>query len=241
VRPAPGPLIVVNEIFGPTVQGEGPSLGQRCGFLRLGGCNLTCRWCDTPYTWDWHGRADTGIAYSPRSELHPMPAEVVAERLAAMDAPLIVISGGEPLSQQSRLIGVVDHLLGLGRRIEVETNGTVVPCSDLARPGVRFNVSPKLAHGGDPYGRRIRPDALKAFMATGSAAFKFVCGDERDLAEVRTLATEFELAPIWIMPKGRTTDEVVEATRRIADGTVEHGWNLTTRLHILAWRDERGR
>jgi organic radical activating enzyme len=38
--------LVVSEIFGPTVQGEGTSMGRRCGFLRLGGCNLDCAWCD---------------------------------------------------------------------------------------------------------------------------------------------------------------------------------------------------
>jgi 7-carboxy-7-deazaguanine synthase len=39
--------LVVNEIFGPTIQGEGPNLGRRCGFVRLGGCNLECSWCDS--------------------------------------------------------------------------------------------------------------------------------------------------------------------------------------------------
>ena len=42
----------LSEVFGPTFQGEGPHAGRRCAFVRLGGCNLSCEWCDTPYTWD---------------------------------------------------------------------------------------------------------------------------------------------------------------------------------------------
>lgn len=181
------------------------------------------------------------MAYEPRRELHPMRSADVVDRLEAMDVPLIVITGGEPLSQQQRLVPVIQRLLAGGRRVEFETNGTVAPRPDLVRTGVRFNVSPKLAHGGDAVHRRIRPGPLAALRATGAAAFKFVCDDERDLAEVRQLAAEFDLAPIWIMPKGRTPEEVLGALRRIADGAVALGWNLTTRLHILAWHDERGR
>ena len=42
--------LVVAEVFGPTVQGEGPSAGRRASFIRLGGCNLHCDWCDTKFT-----------------------------------------------------------------------------------------------------------------------------------------------------------------------------------------------
>ena len=47
--------LVVSEIFGPTWQGEGPSLGRRCGFVRLGRCNLACTFCDThALSFGWH-------------------------------------------------------------------------------------------------------------------------------------------------------------------------------------------
>src|SRR5262245_52198924 len=65
--------LVVSEVFGPTWQGEGPSIGRRCGFVRLGRCNLACTWCDTPYTWDWE-------RYDPAKELHRrLVTEVVAD------------------------------------------------------------------------------------------------------------------------------------------------------------------
>jgi pyruvate-formate lyase-activating enzyme len=40
--------LVLAEVFGPTVQGEGPSLGRAASFIRTGGCNLTCSWCTVP-------------------------------------------------------------------------------------------------------------------------------------------------------------------------------------------------
>ena len=51
--------LTVSEIFGPTFQGEGPFTGRAAVFLRLGRCNLDCKWCDTPYTWDWKGKNGT--------------------------------------------------------------------------------------------------------------------------------------------------------------------------------------
>src|SRR5438046_5626962 len=80
--------LVVSEIFGPTFQGEGPSLGRRCVFLRLGACNLHCRWCDTPYTWDWTGR--NGIEYDPRQELRRIGAGPVWQTLFALGADGLV-------------------------------------------------------------------------------------------------------------------------------------------------------
>lgn len=235
------PVLVVNELFGPTVQGEGPSLGRRCAFLRLGGCNLSCRWCDTPYTWDWTGRADGGRVYDPRTELHPMWGDEVVRAMLAYRVPMIVISGGEPLNQQRRLLPVVRALLDSGRTVEVETNGTVTPHADLVAPGVRFNVSPKLANSGVARQRRIRPDALAALRRTAGVAFKFVCAAPADLDEVAELERQFDLSPIWIMPLGDTPEVLAASLRRVADAAVDRGWNLTTRLQVTAWRGERGR
>lgn len=60
--------LVVSEVFGPTHQGEGPHAGQLCAFVRLMGCNLSCSWCDTPYTWD-------ASRYDLKAEGHRMTVE----------------------------------------------------------------------------------------------------------------------------------------------------------------------
>ena len=85
--------LVVSEVFGPTLQGEGPSAGQRAGFVRLGRCSLSCSWCDTPYSWDWK-------RYDPAVELRELAVGEVAASIRAMDVPMVVVTGGEPLLQQ---------------------------------------------------------------------------------------------------------------------------------------------
>jgi 7-carboxy-7-deazaguanine synthase len=232
--------LVVNEIFGPTVQGEGRSMGRRCAFLRLGGCNLSCRWCDTPYTWDWTGMSDSGVTYDPRKELHRRRVDEVAEELLAFGVEMIVISGGEPLGQQNRLVPLVEMLTASGLEIEIETNGTHAPAPALVAAGVRFNVSPKLAHSGDSLDRRIVPGALKSLAVTEGAAIKFVCRDVGDLDEVAGLVDEFGLRSVWIMPQGQTGAEVSRHMAALADAVIARGWNLTTRLHTLLWGDTRG-
>ncbi|MCX2924110.1 7-carboxy-7-deazaguanine synthase QueE [Streptomyces sp. NEAU-W12] len=222
------------------MQGEGPSTGRSCCFLRLGGCNLTCTWCDTPYTWDWTGSSKSKVAYRPADELHPMTVEDVTERLTAFGTGLVVVSGGEPLSQQTRLLPVVRALRAAGTDVEIETNGTVVPAPEWAATGVRFNVSPKLAHSGVALERRIVPGPLTAFNALAGTCFKFVCSGPDDLAEVEGLVRTYGLENIWIMPRGHAPEEIAEGLRALADPVGVRRWNLTGRLHVTLWGNQRG-
>ena len=177
--------LLVAEIFGPTLQGEGPSAGQRAAFLRLSRCNLSCTWCDTPYTWD-HRRFDLAV------ETHRMSRLDVSDRLFGIDAPLVVITGGEPLLQQERLTWLVDLCRARGKRVEIETNGTIAPSQGLtgALRG-SFNVSPKLAGSGQPRALRINDEALRRFVRSGKALFKFVVTEANELEEIAELEAEF--------------------------------------------------
>ncbi|MDT0548367.1 MULTISPECIES: 7-carboxy-7-deazaguanine synthase QueE [Streptomyces] len=208
--------------------------------MRLGGCNLDCRWCDTPYTWDWKGVSDTGIAYRPAEELHPLDPDDVARRLLDFGVGLIVVSGGEPLNQQSRLVPVVRALREAGVAVEIETNGTVAPEDALTATGARFNVSPKLAHSGVAENRRIVPEVLREFTRLPGTAFKFVCAAASDLEEVDALVAQHSLKNIWIMPRGQSPEEIGEGIRTLADQVVGRKWNLSGRLHVTIWGSRRG-
>jgi hypothetical protein len=140
--------LVVAEVFGPTFQGEGPSLGRRAGFVRLGRCNLDCSWCDTPFTWDWD-------RYDPAVELRRMPVTEVVARLEAMEPEIVVVTGGEPLLQQRRLVPLAEACVERGWEVEVETNGTLAPGPGLTALVARWNVSPKLANSSVAEDRRI--------------------------------------------------------------------------------------
>lgn len=223
--------LVVSEVFGPTLQGEGPSAGRRAGFVRLGRCNLACTWCDTAYTWDWS-------RYDPSVELRRAGvAEVVAE-VQAMDVPMVVITGGEPLLQQS---GVAELAAALApRRIEVETAGTIAPRPELVPLVHQWNVSPKLANSGNRRDRRYRPDALRAFEATGRAVFKFVAAQPADLDEAAAIVAECGLTDVWVMPEGTSAEVLQARMAALADAVVARGWSLTPRLHVELWGDKRG-
>jgi len=229
-------VLVVNEVFGPTFQGEGPTMGQRCLFVRLGRCDLACAWCDTPYTWDWKGR--NGVAYDPAVELSRLPVDEVMAQCRHAQVPRVVITGGEPLLQRSSVSELVHRLDAVGIAVEIETNGRHAALS--TQVDVQYNVSPKLASSGESADRRLRPGALTSLLAATST-FKFVCGSVEDLDEVAVLTEQVGIPNhrIWISPLGTTTTEILAVHQSLADPVCERGWNMTSRLHVLCWGDER--
>jgi organic radical activating enzyme len=168
-----------------------------------------------------------------------MPWREVAARVREFAVPLVVVSGGEPLNQQRRLVPLLRELTATGHAVEIETNGTVPPDPEVAALA-RFNVSPKLAHSGEPESRRVVPEALSALAALPGTAFKFVCRGPGDLDEVAALTGHLGGAPVWIMPAARSRDELGRNLTALGDAVVARGWNLTTRLHIAVWGDRRG-
>ncbi|GAB3160945.1 7-carboxy-7-deazaguanine synthase QueE [Micromonospora sonneratiae] len=233
---SPALPLLVAETFGPTFQGEGPSTGHQALFLRLSRCNLSCPRCDTPYTWDT-SRFDLRGHTTRRS------AEEVVRWVLTQPTRLLVITGGEPLLQQDRLLPVVKAVTEAGRRVEIETNGTVAPLPDLVASMAAFNVSPKLLGFAGPRDglRRINPIALSALTASGRAVFKFVATSTAELEEIARLQDRFGLDPVWVMPEGTSSDEVLTGMRNLADAIRARGWHLSSRLHVLLWEDTRGR
>jgi 7-carboxy-7-deazaguanine synthase len=234
-------VLLVAEVFGPTFQGEGFSLGRRAAFVRLGRCNLDCgngpgaTWaCDTPYTWDWE-------RYDRTAELSVVTVDEVVARIVAMGVDRVVVTGGEPLVQQRRLVPLLAAARERGWAVEIETNGTIAPLPEVAALVERLNVSPKTANSGVPAERALRPRALEALRDTGRAVFKFVVADAAELDDVAKVVDEYQLSPVMVMPAGTTSADILDRGRKLADPVLARGWHLTTRLHVLLWGDERGR
>lgn len=98
----------IQEVF-PTIQGEGPFAGQPAIFVRLGGCNLKCFWCDTDFeSSTWHPHIDELISAITHAEEH-------------CKTDLVVLTGGEPFRQD--ISKLVHELKGLMYRVQIETNG----------------------------------------------------------------------------------------------------------------------
>lgn len=230
--------LVVSEIFGITLQGEGRNQGKPCSFIRLGLCNLDCRWCDTPFTWDWTGK--NGYAYSKAIETRKMALSEIADALPK-ECKRIVISGGEPMLQQKTLLNLVSLLGEQNYFCEIETNGTLTPLDDWQRfTTTQFNVSPKLAHSGVSAEKAIKIDALKEYDRLDSS-FKFVVKDAQDLTEIDRIvdAVGIDSNKIWLMPEGRSSADIIASIKWVFDECAKRGWNLTPRFQVLAHNDKR--
>jgi 7-carboxy-7-deazaguanine synthase len=165
----------VKEIFGPTIQGEGPHAGWPCRFVRLAGCNAwdgrretraasACPWCDT----DFRG----GEALSA--------AQILA-RLASLGGPAdigLVLTGGEPLLQADAAL--IEALAAVVPWLDIETNGTR-PCP-VHPANLTVVCSPK-AITGQPV--VVAPDAWKVLIPDQEAFL------DRAQASGR---------PVWVQP-----------------------------------------
>jgi len=238
------PLIRVNEIFGPTFQGEGQTVGQICGFIRVSGCNLTCTWCDTPYTWDWKGL--NGKVYDPKDETTGMYPEQIVYQIKQMNLPKgshIIFSGGEPTLQQTKLIIVMQMLKALDYKIEIETNGTIKIKDEKFYDLVDYiNCSPKFPNSGMTLDKTIKPEVLKDFQKRGkNTMFKFVICDPQDLQIVKNIVDENELNNIYIMAEGSNNKDQYLNMHNLAPAILEAGYNISPRLHTLLWNEERAK
>lgn len=233
-RPGPGQLLV-SEVFGPTLQGEGPSAGLGAAFVRLGACSLRCGWCDSAYTWD-AGRHDLSAELTVRAT-----ADVARDTLR-IGAPLAVITGGEPALQAAEAAALAALLGAEGMSVELETSGTV-PLGGLAAAVRLVVVSPKLANSGMPEVARLRWPVLDALAVLDHSVFKFVVAGSAELDEVAAVTERLGVATdrVWVMPEATDASALLSRMRELAEPVARRGWSLSGRLQILLWGDERGR
>lgn len=234
------------ELFA-SLQGEGPSAGKPCVFVRLSRCNLACEWCDTAYTWRFTGDNRPhrdGLAFERAANQVTLDEAVVAARIAALGGTRLVVTGGEPLLQGPALACTVALLKrdNPALQVEVETNGTVAPAPSLVPLIDQYNVSLKLSHSGNPVDFSQIPGRIEAWAAEPRAYFKFVVAAPEDLAEVLDLQQRYGIEPsrIFLMPEGRDSVTLRERARWLAPLCLEHGFNFSDRLHIHLYGDTRG-
>lgn len=238
--------IIISEVFGPTIQGEGPSVGQGAIFVRFGRCNLDCSWCDTPYTWDWMGK--NGTPHNPKDELSRWTPDNLVNYVNSLynkdlvaDARLVVITGGEPLIQRGGAIQLTRQLVAHGFHVEFETNGTFEPL-DVAAPH-SYNVSPKLPSSGVDPAKALKYEVLAQYARLAyrdEAALKFVIASDEDLAAANEVISRLDwpVDRIWLMPEGRdvvTLDKGIEFLK-----AADTEYQISDRLHVRKWGDVRG-
>nr|WP_301287505.1 radical SAM protein [Methanocalculus alkaliphilus] len=193
----------VSEIF-VSFQGEGREQGKRCTFLRLAGCNLACRWCDTPATQDPAGGEERS-------------ADAILDEIRSPGVRRICITGGEPLLQADELLPLLMDLAGEGYKIDIETNGTV-PFGPVL-PWATICMDIKCPSSGEESDLSLLP------LIRPADTVKFVVADQGDLDYAAGILREHPIAGEVIISPVHGADYHAVAQEII-------GWTHDIRLQL---------
>jgi 7-carboxy-7-deazaguanine synthase len=226
----PDSSVKISEIFH-SLQGEGGLVGMPSIFVRTSGCNLRCRWCDTPYT-----------SWNPEGE--EMTIDAIMAETRKYPATYVVVTGGEPMISPG--IGeLTARMKRAGMHVTIETAGTVwagVECDLLSISPKLRNSTPEGQFAGQHERLRIQPEVLSKLMAAHEYQLKFVVAERSDLDEIRALVKMLG-APrrnVILMPEGVDIEVLRERTAWVAELCKTEGFRFTPRLHIELYGNKRG-
>jgi 7-carboxy-7-deazaguanine synthase len=223
----------VSEIFY-SLQGEGFLAGVPSVFVRVAGCPLRCRWCDTKYAWAEEGGRPYNIA------------EIV-EQVRQWPCRFVVITGGEPMIN-SDLPQLVRELKAAGKHITIETAGIAyvpdLPC-DLV------SISPKLSNSVPDDVKlaaihehsRLDMAVLRELIGHYNYQLKFVVDSQADLPEIEQTIGKLgnvDSQKVMLMPHAATRDEFLAKSPMVAGLCKRTGFTFCQRLHVLLWNNQRG-
>lgn len=211
----------VVEIF-KSIDGEGKRAGLPTTFIRLAGCNLRCRYCDTSYAFD-------------TSEAKDMHLDEIVAEVENYGVKSITITGGEPLVHPY----VTELLIRMNNMnifdINVETNGSIDPSSYHDLKNVWFTVDYKCPSSGEE--SHMNPEAFKSLRPQD--VLKFVVGNKEDLYKASQVIEKYNpKAQIYFSPVfGYPASEIV-------DFILDHDLNdckVQLQMHKYIWDpEERG-
>ena len=233
-------LLRVAEVFGPTLQGEGLRIGQRTFFVRFGGCDYRCSWCDSLHA----------VLPEFRFTWNKLSVWDIFEQLSALGAVAgdwVTLSGGNPALQD------LGHLLHEGRwtrgmYFAMETQGSVA--KDWFAAVDHLTISPKGPSSGN-----VTPFAdVAACLAMGTLVveLKVVVFTPADLAYAASLAARFPLLAISVSVGNANVDpaEPLETTQLrmlaayaalAADVLAQRlPLRVLPQLHARAWGNAKG-
>jgi organic radical activating enzyme len=168
------------------------------------------------------------------------------------DVKKVVISGGEPMLQQSNLITLLNILKYEGYWVEIETNGTIEPKDIFLELIDQINCSPKTSNSGEDNTPKMRdnPVAMKKLVACEKTNFKFVLNGEEDIWEINSLMFRYGITKdrTFFMPQAKNRLEYFKVNEKgiSLDTAIQvladrNGHPYTSRLQVLKYDNERGR
>jgi len=240
--------LLVNSLFY-SIQGEGPRIGTPSFFIRLGGCDLDCFYCDSKETW-------SGQSTNIKMTIPSIVNEYVKYcQQCKSNISNIVITGGEPLIQQKEIVNLIKQMNNSTKKLlyvfpedinfEIETNGTIEPIIELCELCPEFNVSIKLDSSNVSRSRRIKSKVIKKYVKSSESdfniKFKFVINNETDIEEMLDLYEDFNIDEkiIYLMPEGKTQEEIQQHSLLVVDTCKKYGFKYCDRLQINIWGNKR--
>ncbi len=228
----------IAEIFGPTVQGEGALIGQPTVFVRSGGCDFRCAWCDSLHAVDSAFRHDW-VAMSTED------VWTKVQHLSGGRPLTVSLSGGNPAIQDFGPL--IRRGLDEGYRFACETQGSVTKSwfSDLEM----LVLSPKPPSSGEQMDwaafdacLSVRPD---------NTVLKIVIFDDADFRWAQGVAGRYSDLPLYLQPGNPETDpdlpvdlnQAIGRLEWLIDKTLNIGWftpRILPQLHVLVWGNKRG-
>ncbi|WP_417412378.1 7-carboxy-7-deazaguanine synthase QueE [Hoeflea sp.] len=230
----------IAEIFGPTIQGEGALIGEPTVFVRTGGCDYRCAWCDSLHAVD--------TAY--RHTWTAMPSNAVWEEVQRLSRgnPLTVsLSGGNPAIQDFTQLIALGHAKGY--RFACETQGSIAKpwFGDLDT----LVLSPKPPSSKEVVNWAAFDACLIAAKGAGKIVMKIVIFDDADYAWARAVTDRYPELPLYLQPGNLEVDPDVAVDLQVladrllwlADKTITDSWfapRILPQLHVLLWGNKRG-
>ncbi len=196
----------IHETFQSTVQGEGFWTGTLVDFIRLAGCPVGCPWCDTGY-----GNGGKGLPSVPQS---------IAQLLAELQSPRVVITGGEPFIHRD-LPELVEALLEAGKQVSIETSGAY--WQDVS-PLAWITLSPK-EHVNPKY-------PVQELFWTRSNEVKLVVstGEEVEFYH-KHLAINVDI-PVFLQPEWNSKESAIPLILELLKLNPSHRLSLQTHKFI---------
>ncbi|MBL8829165.1 MAG: 7-carboxy-7-deazaguanine synthase QueE [Planctomycetaceae bacterium] len=219
-----------------SVQGEGRLTGVDSVFVRTSGCNLRCWFCDTPYA-SWTPEGDD------------LSVDEITERIVALEATHVVLTGGEPMLF-AELMPLCERLRGVGRHITIETAGTLYQslACDL------MSISPKFASSAPPSAEhprwharhersRHQPEVMRRLLGDYDCQLKFVIDQPSDLAELSHYLADFpqlRREQVLLMPQGVTLADLESRRGWLEAYCAAEGFQFCPRKQIEWFGLQRG-
>lgn len=232
----------VIEIFGPTIQGEGAEAGLPTHFVRFGGCDYRCSWCDTMYA------VDPAVV---RATAERLSTEAVLDRVARLPGGprWVTLSGGNPALHHARTL--VDGLHEAGYLVAAETQGSV--WRDWLGDLDRLTISPKPPSSGMATARRR--EQFEGFMertmrAAARSVLKIVCFDQIDLRWAKEVAAAYPDLALYLSAgtpipapadiRAAVGDRYRWLCEQVAGDSVLAHARVLPQLHVIAWKEATG-